>query len=151
MIYDTLENFPKYFQSDTALFQALSFAHRFDSSNPDGRYEIKGEDIFALVSSYQTSPAGCHSFEIHRRYADVQVVLEGEEAVEVSLSAEVNAVGDYDQKSDKVTLEAPGDLVRLVLRPGCFAVIYPNEAHRPNCDLQGKARVRKMVVKVGMV
>jgi len=150
MIYGRLENFGKYFQTGSPLFAALSFAVEFNPSKPDGRYEIDSENIFALVSSYETSPASRNSFEIHRKHADVQVVIEGEEKVDVSLSDELEAVSEYDEATDKVRLESPQDSASLVMRRGYFAVIYPNEAHRPNCDLHGKLNVRKIVVKVRM-
>ena len=150
MIYDTLENFGKYFHSTSALFHALSFAVEFSCTKPDGRYEIDSENVYALVSSYETGPASQKGFEIHRKYADVQVVLQGEERVDVSLASELKAQSEYREVEDKILLESPGDTASLVMRPGYFAVIYPYEAHRPNCDVHGKQRVRKMVIKVRM-
>lgn len=150
MIYDTLENFEKYFKPESPLFRAISFAVEFDPSRPDGRYEIESENIFAQVSSYETSPASQNSFEIHRKYTDVQIVIEGEEKIEVSLSTELKEAGDYDETKDKATMESPRDQASLAMRRGYFAVIYPNQAHRPNCDLHGKSYVRKIVVKVQM-
>ena len=108
MIYDRLENFGKYFHTGSPLFRALSFAVEFDCSRPDGRYEIESEKIYALVSSYETSPASQNRFEIHRKYADVQVVIEGEEKIEVSLSSELKSVSEYSDVKDKVFLESPG-------------------------------------------
>ena len=148
MIYDTLENFGKYFHADSPFSKALSFAIGFDPSMSDGRYEIEAEKIYALVSSYETSPASKNEFEIHRRFADVQVVIEGEEKIEISLSSELKPVGEYSDVKDKVSVESPEHSASLVMSRGYFAVIYPNEAHRPNCDLRGKRRVRKIVVKV---
>jgi len=150
MIYDTLENFRKYFHTGTPLFNALSFVVEFDSSKPDGRYEIDSEKVYALVSSYETSAASHNSFEIHRKYADVQVVIKGEEKIDVSLSSELKVLSEYDEGKDKILLESPKDSASLVMRRGYFAVIYPNEAHRPNCELEGKLHVRKIVVKVCM-
>jgi YhcH/YjgK/YiaL family protein len=150
LIYDRLENFGKYFHTGSPLFSALSFAVEFDPSKPDRRYEIESEKIYALVSSYETSPASQNRFEIHRKYADVQVVIEGEEKVEVSLSSELKSVSEYCDAEDKVFLELPRDSASLVMRRGEFAVLYPNEAHRPNCDVHGKLHVRKIVVKVSM-
>ncbi len=150
MIYDRLENFRKYFHTGSPLFSALSFAVEFDPSKPDGRYEIESENVYALVSSYETSPASQNKFEVHRKYADVQVVIEGEEKIEVSLSSELKSVSEYNGAQDKVFLESPMAPASLVMRRGDFAVIYPYEAHRPNCDVRGKLHVRKIVVKVRM-
>jgi YhcH/YjgK/YiaL family protein len=148
MIYDTLKNFGRYFHSTGSLFRALSFAAAFDPTRPDGRYEIDSDRIFALVSSYETSPAAQNRFEVHRIYADVQVVLEGEEKIEVSPASGIITIGDYDETKDAAILEASGDSAALVMRPGYFAVLYPHEAHRPGSDLHGKSHVRKIVVKV---
>ncbi len=148
MIYGTFENFRKYFHAGSPLFEALSFALEFDSSKSDGRYEIEGDKIYALVSSYETSPAPENKFEVHRKYADVQVVLEGEEKIEISLSSELRTTSEYSDANDKVLVESPGDSASLVMKRGYFAVIYPGEAHRPNCVLHEKQHVRKIVVKV---
>ncbi len=150
MIYDTLENYGKYFQPESPLFRAICFAAGFDPLNADGRYEIESENIFAIVSSYETTPASRTSFEIHRKYADIQIVIGGEEKIEVSPASDLKEAGDYDEAKDKATMESPKDSTGLVMRPGVFAVIYPNEAHRPNCDLHGKSQVRKIVLKVRM-
>jgi YhcH/YjgK/YiaL family protein len=148
MIYGTFEDAQNYFQAGSPIHRALSFALTFDQSGPDGRYEIEDGKIYALVSSYWTCPAGELRFEAHRKYADVQVVLEGEEKIEVSLTRELKPIEEYSETKDKVFLEPPRDTASLVMQPGYFAVLYPPEVHRPNCDLHGKRHVRKIVVKV---
>ena len=148
MIYDRFENIDKYFQTGSPLFKALSFALTFDRSKPDGRYDIETPNIYALVSSYETCPAEERRFEAHRKYADVQLLLEGEEKIEVSLSTHLKALEAYSEERDMIFLEPPSDFVPLVMRPGYFAVLYPPEVHRPNCDLYGRQHVRKIVVKV---
>ncbi|MGA3117586.1 MAG: YhcH/YjgK/YiaL family protein [Syntrophobacteraceae bacterium] len=150
MIYGTFEDAQNYFQAGSPIHRALSFALTFDPSGPDGRYEIEDGKIYALVSSYWTSPAGELKFEAHRKYADVQVVLEGEEKIEVSLTRNLAPVEEYSETNDKVLLEPPLDTASLVMKPGYFAVLYPLEVHRPSCDLHGKRHVRKIVVKVSI-
>jgi biofilm protein TabA len=148
MIYDSFENIENYFLTGSPVFKALSFARTFDHSNPDGRYEIEADKIYALVSSYDTWPAAERRFEAHKKYADVQVVLEGEEKIEVSLLRSLKPLEEYIETRDITFLESPRDYASLVMRPGYFAVLYPPEVHRPNCDLHGIHHVRKMVVKV---
>jgi YhcH/YjgK/YiaL family protein len=148
VIYDRFENCKKYFHSDSPLLRAVSFAAQFDPSKPDGRYDIDTDNIYALVSSYKTSSDSPGSFEIHRIHADVHIVVEGEEKIEISLSSDLEQIGDYEKAADRAILTAAKDSGALALRPGYFAVIYPNEAHRPGCDLNGKISVRKIVVKV---
>jgi biofilm protein TabA len=148
MIYDTFEHEESYFPKESPIYKALSFARDFDSSAPDGRYEIKADSLYALVSSYETSPAMERRFEAHRKYIDIQVLLEGEEKIEVSLSADLKPLQEYSETKDVIFLEPPREYASLVMKPGYFAVFYPHDIHRPNCDLHGKRHVRKIVLKV---
>jgi biofilm protein TabA len=147
MIYAKFENIEDYFQKGSPIFKALSFALAFDSAKPDGRYEID-DMVHALVSSYDTSPATKRWFEAHRKYTDVHVILEGEEKIEVASPQHLEIIEEYSETKDVIFLGSPPDFASLPISPGCFAVFYPHDIHRPNCDLHGKRHVRKIVMKV---
>jgi YhcH/YjgK/YiaL family protein len=148
MIYDTLEHMEKYFQKESQIHKALCYAQSFDTSKPDGRYEIEGDSLYALVSSYATFPDEERRFEAHRKYIDVQVLLEGEEKIETSFASDLKPLEEYFEPKDIIFLQPPPDFASLVMRPGYFAVFFPHDIHRPNCNLHGKSRVRKIVLKV---
>jgi biofilm protein TabA len=148
MIYDTLEHTENYSQKDSPIYKALCHAQSFDTSKPDGRYEIEGDSLYALVSSYGTSPAEDRRFEAHRKYIDVQVLLEGEEKIQTSFASDLKPLEEYFEPKDIIFLQPPPDFASLVMRPGYFAVVFPHEVHRPNCNLHGKSYVRKIVLKV---
>lgn len=148
MIYDSFEHMDQYFHKDDPIHKALAFALGFDAANPDGRYEIDGSNIYALVSSYETSPAEERRFEGHRMYVDVQLLLEGEERIDVSLSSNLQVLEQYSETKDALFLETPPDFASIAMRPGLFATFFPHDLHRPNCNLHGKVLVRKMVLKV---
>jgi biofilm protein TabA len=149
MIYAKVENMEDYFPKGGLFFNAVSFALSFNPSNPDGRYEIE-ERAYALVSSYETTPAPERRFEAHMKYADVQVLLEGEERLDVSISRAHPALEEYSEAKDVIFLGPPPEFASLSMRPGYFAVLYPEEIHRPGCDLNGARHVRKIVVKVSV-
>lgn len=148
MIYDSIERLDLYFPNGSLLHNALALAGRFDPAAPDGRCEISGDRLYAQVSTYETRPAAERRFEAHRKYIDVQVVLEGEERIDASLEPELKPWTEYDDARDLVFLEEPGDYASLVLRPGLFAVFFPHDVHRPGCSIREPARVRKLVFKV---
>ena len=104
MIYDTLEHMENYFQKGSPIHKALCFAQGFDTSKPDGRYEIEGDSLYALVSSYGTSPAEDRRFEAHRKYIDVQVLLEGEEKIETSFASDLKPLQEYFEPKDIIFL-----------------------------------------------
>ncbi|GAK60603.1 putative beta-D-galactosidase [Candidatus Vecturithrix granuli] len=148
MIYDTFEHIDTYCRKDSPLYRALKFAAEFDLAQPDGRCPIDGEAMYALVSTYDTSPREERRFEAHKKYLDVQVLLEGEECIDVSLEANLPILQEYNETKDIYFVQPPAEYASLPMKPGYFAVFYPQDIHRPNCQLHRKSSVRKIVVKV---
>jgi YhcH/YjgK/YiaL family protein len=148
MIYDRFENLDLYCRPATRLHQALVHVRDVARTAADGRTAIDGDRLYASVSTYPTSPRKERRFEAHKRYIDVQVVLEGEERIDVSLEKDLPILEAYDEKKEVMFFKPPKEFASLTLRPGCFAVFYPHDIHRPGCNLRGKRQVRKIVVKV---
>ena len=148
MIYDTVENAGVYFSDGEPLRKALDFAQGFDPSHPDGRYEIDGDNLFANVMSYETFAAEDLKFEGHEKYIDVQLLLEGEEFLDVSLDKDLEVDTPYSEEGDAALFKAPQNFSTVLLRPGCFVVLYPDDLHQPSRRVRESKPVRKMVVKV---
>ena len=98
-------------------------------------------------STYETLPRNERRFEAHRRHFDVQVLLEGEEAIDVCPPPAPETLEAYDEGKDVLFTRTPRRFVPLELAPGRFAVLYPQDLHRPGCRLDGACRVRKIVIK----
>ena len=47
----------------------------------DGRVEIDGDRVFALVQRYETVMTDAPRFEYHRKYIDIQYIVSGEEVI----------------------------------------------------------------------
>lgn len=150
MIYDTFENMDLYFKETDKLYKALSFAVNFDQLQPDGRYDIDGDNIYALVMTYDTKDIEELKFEAHKKYIDVQLLLEGEEFIDVSLNNALEVATQYSEQNDVTMLIPPEYFTSLLLTPGNFAVLYPHDIHQPGRQTEDNTQVRKMVIKVGM-
>jgi biofilm protein TabA len=149
MIYDILKNARFYFPSGSPLAKAVEYIESFDASHPDGRYEIDGKNMYAIVSSYQTKPADLQITESHKKYIDVQAILSGRERIDVALLSGSTIVDKpYDDSKDTAFYRMPADYVSLIMMPGAFALFYPQDVHRPCCNFESAADVRKIVVKV---
>jgi len=127
---------------------ALDYLARFDPSTPDGRYPIDGDEVFALVSSYDTGPATERRFETHRRHLDLQLVAEGTERILHAPAAALAPATEYDEGADVRFYADPPFSSSLLLRPGDVALFHPDDAHKPGCMAGGRHRVKKVVVKV---
>lgn len=150
MIYDSAENVEAYGHLAVPLPEAVRFARTFDPARPDGRYPIDGEDVFAIVQSLATSPDGERPFEAHRRYVDVQMVLEGAERHDVVLldGLALEPLADYDRQKDVQFFPEPKEYSSLVLTPGRFVLYGPGDGHRPGGSVDAPRTIRKVCVKI---
>ncbi|NLE99673.1 MAG: DUF386 domain-containing protein [Anaerolineales bacterium] len=116
----------------------------------DGRYPIRGDDIYAQVARYVTCAAPSSTLEAHRTYADIQCLLSGRECIEWHTCDGLGIATQYDEAQDVVRLSRPSDgCSTLLLRPGLFALFMPWDAHQPQVAVPaGPAPVTKLVVKI---
>ena len=148
MILDILENRGRYRGVSPELDRALEHLASTDfSALEDGKHPIEGDELFALVSTYETEPETARSFEAHRRYIDIQYILSGREIIYWAALQELAPKDEYSDEKDIVFLSG-AERARLQLSPGSFAVFYPQDAHKPNCTWESPQQVRKVVVKV---
>lgn len=112
-----------------------------------GRYE-GGEGWYYLVQSYNTKPVEQCRLEAHEKYVDIQWVLKGEERLDICQVEGLEAEEPYSEEKDVVFFKAPESLMQMVLTDGGYAVLYPENAHRPGRAVNESVPVRKIVVKV---
>ncbi len=157
MIFDALENLERYRGLDARLDRGLEALRGFRAGEPgfpleDGRHGLAGAELYASISSYLSQAPEARSFEAHRRYLDVQVVLEGRETLywaplgRLRLEKEYSASEDIAYYSLAQGAGGPG----LALEPGLFVVLFPQDGHKPGCHPAGgqPQAVRKLVLKV---
>ncbi len=147
MIIDNISNASQYYSLGPRIKLALEYLQRFDAESvPPGRYEISGDEVFALVQDYATKPREAKRWEAHRDYIDVQFVASGSELMGY---ADRSALGpaEYDSVKD---IEFPdgegGEFLRVPA--GTFVIFTPDDAHIPGVSIDGPEEVRKVVVKV---
>ncbi|WP_369461599.1 YhcH/YjgK/YiaL family protein [Thermoclostridium stercorarium] len=62
--------------------KAFRFIREFhQNEKEDGRYEIDGNDVYALVQSYTTLPSDQCKWESHDKYIDIQYIVRGKEII----------------------------------------------------------------------
>jgi biofilm protein TabA len=129
---------------------ALAFLRRADLAElPDGRVDIDGERVFAVVQRYPSLETGAPVFEAHRRYLDVQFVVSGQEIIGWTPLDRLRVTQEYDAAKDACLGTVPTtDVTGVLVRAGQLAVLYPEDAHAPKLAAGGAAQVVKIVVKV---
>ncbi len=110
---------------------------------PDGRHELEGDTLF--LNLMKTSLGSGVAWEAHREYYDLQLVLENEETIAWVPAEDIQGFGEYDPARDIMTSGDPQPGTPVRLKPGMFALLSPQDAHRP-CIGQGTGR--KAVFKI---
>jgi YhcH/YjgK/YiaL family protein len=112
-----------------------------------GRYELEGADLFVNVNEYVTRNEEDVLFEAHKKYADIQVLISGEERIGILPLDATTVTIPYDEEKDIMFLTAEEENYRLAV-PGKFFLFFPQDAHRPTLKSAENILVRKIVVKV---
>ena len=137
-----------------ALERALAYLQQHDFTKMEtGRYELEGEGgclMYANLDRYDTKPVEiCHP-EAHKRYVDVQYIVEGQEYMGWCMqNPDLKVYEEYDAERDIMFYEKLVPESVCVLKPGDFAILEPRDVHRP-CGMIGDKPepVTKVVVKV---
>lgn len=106
-----------------------------------------GEGMFAIDAAYLSKPRAEVFFETHRKYIDVQAILEGEESMEIADLGRLTLDVPYDAERDLIKYQdyAPTSVLRA--RAGEVMVFFPVDGHLSRAVTQ-PVLVRKTVVKV---
>lgn len=103
---------------------------------------------FVLDQAYEPRLRADGFFESHRKYIDVQVIVEGEELMEVEDVSRLVVVQVYDAERDFIRYADTTVASVLRMRAGDMAIFYPVDGHMPSLRWRGAGLVRKTVVKV---
>jgi biofilm protein TabA len=148
MILDTLGNAAKYAGIKTGIAEAFGFLDQPGLAEmPDGKYEIAGDRVYAMVAHENGRKTEDGELEGHRKYIDIQYIIAGEESMGWSPRGGLATSVAYDAERDLEFFKGkPESIVRVP--PGSFTVFLPTDAHLP---LIGNGPIHKVVVKVAIV
>ncbi|GHU60037.1 hypothetical protein FACS189444_6530 [Spirochaetia bacterium] len=118
---------------------------------PLGKIEIDGTRVYATRSSYETKLPEATKYETHRLYADIQMIIEGIEIIEVCGPELLTVTIPYAPEKDAEILAGNPPLVHHVaLTAPLAAVFFPEDAHKPSIAAGKPATVSKVVIKVAL-
>lgn len=139
-----------YFRNKERWDKAFAFLKAHDLKSLEiRRYDIDGDTLYAPISEYLTKKEGEARFEVHRKYIDIQYVIDGEENIGVApLSQKKDVVTPYDEAKD-IEFMTVNDSTYHRATPQNFFIFFPSEIHKPGMRTGNDSTiVRKIVVKV---
>lgn len=144
MIIDNIQKALLYENLHPGFVKAFDFIRKTDFSKlADGKYEIDGDNIFAIVQEYKTKDIA--KLEGHRKYIDIQYLHSGVELIAYA-NLENQIIISDDEEKDLAFYEGDGSFIKLESQ--MFAIFFPQDLHMPGIKLTESTKVKKIVIKV---
>jgi len=151
MIIDNLTDISRYSGISQSFAKAAEFLRTHDlAALPGGTQEIDGPGLFYKFNWGMTEPAVDRRWETHRLYGDIQCVISGcQEIGYAHIDGMRMDESGYDEKND-IAFCSPYEnsgTYKLILKPGQFMALFPQDAHKPLCAPVAPERIHLLVVK----
>jgi len=148
MILDSLTQADRYSGLHPLFAHAFAFLRETDlMALPPGKHCVQGEQVFAIVEACAGRTREEARLECHRRYIDIQLVLEGVDEMGWKPLVEcANPETEYDAARDiRFFNDEPSSWIATP--PGSFCLFFPDDAHAP---LVSAGMIRKIVLKIAV-
>jgi biofilm protein TabA len=149
-IASDLDHIDRQLMKTPSLEKALEFLRlRGIRDLPDGKIEIDGQKVYAIVQRYETTDSNRPKFEFHKKYIDIQFIASGKEVIGWAPAESMTISEAYDADKD-IAFGAVenGKWTPLSLQAGQLVVLYPEDGHAPRLSPGEVTAVTKIVVKV---
>lgn len=147
MIYCKISDLSKYSYYSLNMKKAIEYILSQDlKALPLGKTIIEGEAIYLNKTNAKTMLAELLNYEVHRKYIDIQIDLDGDELIYIKNdSCEIKQ--EYITNGDYALYNFCEPNLKFNLNKEMCAIIFPNEMHIP-CIKCTSEKVLKCVVKV---
>ena len=149
MILDRIDNTRLYIGLHAGFAKAFEIlTDKTLSQKQDGKYPVDGEKIYYTLQRYTTKPLNEGKLEAHRKYIDIQFLLEGIELLGYAPLKGLTTAEVYNPQKDIAFFNTPKEITKVILEPGLFCILFPDDAHLPCLQFAGPTEVRKVVIKI---
>ncbi|GAU75702.1 YhcH/YjgK/YiaL family protein [Fusibacter sp. 3D3] len=152
MIFGNIKDWKKngIFHQD-AFVKAFAFLEKnVAGSIENDTYEIDGKAVYAMVMEKTTEPIEKRAPEAHVKYIDIQFVISGTEKMGFAVLSDQPVIKE-DKLVEKDVVLFENEIMNesfAILSAGDYAVFYPEDVHRPLCQVENSETVKKIVVKI---
>lgn len=146
MVIDHLENYKKQLALHPLFDLAFQYLHSIKTAEVvEGKIEIKGDDLFAIIASLGTLIDENPKLEAHQAYIDIHYIIDGTELFGWKALSECDMPIDVFNYEKDYILYDNNDYSTIKLTKGTFAIVYPEDAHAPGIETEN---LKKMVLKI---
>ena len=99
MIYDKIDNWQTYAAISPDIRLGLEYLKKLAPDVEPGVYELSPR-VKAIVSEYTTKVVNENGYEAHKRYIDIQALLQGEERIACAPVERLREAKPYSEEND---------------------------------------------------
>lgn len=144
MIIDKLENIGMYVSVNPLFAQAIEFLKSTDlNAHELGKVVLKEGELFVNFAAAKPKTKDDAKIETHNNFIDIQIPLTGTELMGYMPRTDL-AEAEYNAEKD-VTFYPGHATDYLTVKPGMFAIFFPEDAHAPGVT---EVELKKVIVKV---
>lgn len=144
MVIDKIENLEKYASLNPLFSQAIEFLKSTDlNAHEIGKVKLQGDDLVVNFAQARPKTKEEAKLETHNRFIDIQIPLDGVEVMGYTPRADLPDA-EYNPEKD-ITFYLGLAESYLTIKPGMFAIFFPEDGHAPGVTPDG---VKKVIVKV---
>lgn len=149
MILDSLKNAAQYYSLHPRFKTVFDYIASHNLAAMEcGRHDIDGDNIFVNVQELDLRPESEARLELHRKYIDIQLLLEGPDEI-FGWSETVDCVkpeAEFDVEKDvQFFTDVPQCFYSV--KKGQFSILFPEDGHAP---MLGKGHVKKCIFKIAL-
>ena len=104
--------------------------------------------LYINVQEYMTKNLSECRFESHKKYVDIQMMINGIEAIDTSDIDKLELETEYNEESDVMFWKKKNNQMRTVITNKSYVILYPQNAHMPCIAVDKPVKVKKLVAKV---
>ncbi len=151
MIYSSMYADDDWGKYPKAIQLALAWIRDNDvASMEPGTIEIQGKDMYAMIQNPTQKKFADSRPEMHYDYLDLQYIIDGEEVMGVCPKKDNYELVEEKPSSDVYFTGPLENESFIILSPGDYIVLFPNDLHRPCVakDENNLLNYHKVVIKI---
>ena len=146
MIVDSLNNYKTYLGIHPRFTKAFEYLRNADLVNlPEGRNEIDGDEIFLMMNRSELKKQEDAPIEVHSRYIDIQIVIEGTETFGWKNRSELTQPQEEFNMEKDIQFFDDDPVIFYTIHDRQMSIFFPGDGHAP---MIGEGNIVKCVVKV---
>lgn len=128
--------------------KALELLNNTDLESLEPGKHIINDWLYINVQEYMTKNISDCKYESHKKYIDIQMMINGIEAIETSDVNKLELETEYNEESDVMFWKKKSNQMRTVITDKSYVILYPQNAHMPCIAVDKPVKVKKLVAKV---